>query len=129
MPYLILDPLLWGLSNWDSRSCAWSCFLIETLHPHEFRPQNRTRVLAITLESKVFPPVSRRITRFLQKVRCSGVLAVISRDNKKTVQARISHVTTTGEVSPSGLFTESRDIFGPVPRMAEAAPGQEPDNL
>jgi tetratricopeptide (TPR) repeat protein len=37
-------------------------------------------------------------------------LAVNSRDLKKTAEARISHVTTTGEVSPSGPFTESQDI-------------------
>jgi hypothetical protein len=37
-------------------------------------------------------------------------LAVASHDNKETVEAHISHVTTTGNVSPSGPFTESQDI-------------------
>jgi serine/threonine protein kinase/Tol biopolymer transport system component/tetratricopeptide (TPR) repeat protein len=37
-------------------------------------------------------------------------LAVTSHDNKRTVEARISHVATTGNVSPSGPFAESRDV-------------------
>jgi hypothetical protein len=37
-------------------------------------------------------------------------LAVNSRDATKTARARISHVTTTGNVSPAGSFTESQDI-------------------
>ncbi len=37
-------------------------------------------------------------------------LALTSRDNKKTAAARISHVTTTGNVSPAGPFLESQDI-------------------
>ncbi len=37
-------------------------------------------------------------------------LAVTSHDNKKTVAARISHVTTIGNVSPAGPFLESQDI-------------------
>jgi hypothetical protein len=37
-------------------------------------------------------------------------LAVTSHDSAKTAEARISHVTTTGNVSPPGPFTESCDI-------------------
>lgn len=37
-------------------------------------------------------------------------LAVTSHDNKRTVEARISHVTTSGNVSPPSPFTESQDI-------------------
>jgi eukaryotic-like serine/threonine-protein kinase len=37
-------------------------------------------------------------------------LAVTSADVVRTVTARISNVNTTGDVSPSGPFTESRDI-------------------
>ena len=40
---------------------------------------------------------------------CIG-LAVTSRDNKRTAEAQFSHVTTTGNVSPTGPFTESQDI-------------------
>jgi hypothetical protein len=37
-------------------------------------------------------------------------LAVTSHDTAESAQARISHVTTTGNVSPSGSFIESLDI-------------------
>jgi hypothetical protein len=42
-------------------------------------------------------------------------LAVNSRDLQKTAEARISHVSTTGDVSPAGLFTHSQDIRFPLP--------------
>jgi regulation of enolase protein 1 (concanavalin A-like superfamily) len=37
-------------------------------------------------------------------------LVVTSHNNRKTAEACISHVTTTGDVSPPGPFTESQDI-------------------
>jgi len=37
-------------------------------------------------------------------------LAVMSHDSRRTAEACISHVTTTGAVSPPGPFTESQDI-------------------
>ena len=45
-------------------------------------------------------------------------LAVTSHDPAKTTEARFSHVTTAGQVYPSGPFTESQDIpslLPPVP--------------
>ena len=48
-------------------------------------------------------------------------LAVTSHDNKKTAEARFSHVTTTGNVSPAGLFTESQDIRFQLPSAPGAA--------
>jgi len=36
-------------------------------------------------------------------------LALTSHDNKKTIAARVSHVTTAGNVSPDGPFIESQD--------------------
>jgi serine/threonine protein kinase/regulation of enolase protein 1 (concanavalin A-like superfamily) len=42
-------------------------------------------------------------------------LALTSHNNRKTAEARISHVSTTGDVSPSGPFTESQDISFQLP--------------
>jgi serine/threonine protein kinase/tetratricopeptide (TPR) repeat protein len=46
-------------------------------------------------------------------------LAVTSHDINKTAGARISHVTTTGNVSPAGPFTESRDIPSQLPASSQ----------
>ncbi len=51
-------------------------------------------------------------------------LAVASHDNKKTAEARFSHVTTTGNVTPAGPFTASQDVRFQLPSSAEAlSPG------
>jgi len=50
-------------------------------------------------------------------------LALTSCDNKKTAEARISHVTTTGNVSPSGPFTEAQDIRLSLPPSPDAGAG------
>jgi serine/threonine protein kinase len=42
-------------------------------------------------------------------------LAVTSHDVTKTTEARISHITTTGNVSPAGPFTVSQDIPSQLP--------------
>jgi len=52
-------------------------------------------------------------------------LAVTSHDNKKTAEARFSHVTTTGNVSPAGPFTESQDIRFQLPVSPGAAIGDK----
>jgi hypothetical protein len=46
-------------------------------------------------------------------------LAATSHDIKKTAGARISHVTATGNVSPAGPFTESRDIPSQLPASSQ----------
>jgi len=52
-------------------------------------------------------------------------LAVTSHDKTNTAEARFSHVTTTGDVSPSGPFVESQDIRFQLPASAEASTGGE----
>jgi serine/threonine protein kinase len=47
-------------------------------------------------------------------------LAVTSLDPSRLAEARISHVKTTGNVSPSGPFTESQDIRSPLPPLPAA---------
>ncbi len=47
-------------------------------------------------------------------------LAVTSRDNNRTAEARFSHVTTAGEVSPPGPFTRSQDIRPEAPASPDA---------
>jgi regulation of enolase protein 1 (concanavalin A-like superfamily) len=42
-------------------------------------------------------------------------LAVTSHDSKRTAEARFSHVTTTGDVTPTGSFKESQDIRFQLP--------------
>jgi hypothetical protein len=42
-------------------------------------------------------------------------LAVTAHDGRKTAEARISHVTITGNVTPPGPFEESQDIFLRLP--------------
>jgi len=55
-------------------------------------------------------------------------LALTSNDNKKTAEARVSHVTTTGDVSPAGPITESLDIRLPAPLTPDAAPSKDPND-
>ncbi len=50
-------------------------------------------------------------------------LAVTSHDVTRTAEARISHVTTAGDVSPSGPFTESQDIRFQLPSSPNAPAG------
>jgi len=47
-------------------------------------------------------------------------LAANSRDVTRTAEARISHVTTTGSISPAGPFTESQDIPSQSPSVPDA---------
>ena len=42
-------------------------------------------------------------------------LAVTSHDATKTAEARVSHLTATGDTSPPGPFTESQDIPSQLP--------------
>jgi serine/threonine protein kinase/tetratricopeptide (TPR) repeat protein len=55
-------------------------------------------------------------------------LAVTSHDNEKAAEARISHVTTTGDVSYSAPFEESQDIRLPVPLSPDTAPNKDPND-
>ena len=55
-------------------------------------------------------------------------LAVTSHDNKKAAEARLSHVTTTGDVSYSAPFEESQDIRLPVPLSPDTAPNKDPND-
>jgi hypothetical protein len=48
-------------------------------------------------------------------------LAVTSHDATKTAEARVSHVTATGVLTPTGPFNESRDIGFPLPPLPTAA--------
>jgi hypothetical protein len=46
-------------------------------------------------------------------------MAVTSHDATKTAEVWISHVTTAGDVSPSGPFTESHDIPSQLPSSSQ----------
>jgi len=52
-------------------------------------------------------------------------LVVTSHDVTKTAEARFSHVTTTGNVTPPGPFTESQDIRFQLPASPDAAAGDK----
>ena len=45
-------------------------------------------------------------------------LALMSHDPSRSAQAHISHVTTTGNISPADFFTESQNISLQLPPIS-----------
>jgi serine/threonine protein kinase/tetratricopeptide (TPR) repeat protein len=79
----------------------------------------------VTWDDALFGPEKQSVIQIPMEETVYIGLAVNSRDLKKTAEARISHVTTTGNVSPSGPFAESQDIRFQLPPSLAPAHGNK----